>query len=77
MNFRFRHIQLGGHTHVTLFVSQNGPETTHANSGQLVLDNNEWEALKNCIDVGNDQLHWTGDSSGLDGVPTFEFVEEK
>jgi hypothetical protein len=66
MNFRFRYTRAGGHTHVTLFVSNGTEETSHANAGSLCLDNEQWEELRDIIETGD-----------MGSQRTVQFVEHK
>jgi hypothetical protein len=64
MNFRFRFETLGGHTHAVLFVGKD-KDYTHANSGRIVLSNEEWRTFRDTIEVSTKDLL----------SPTFEFLE--
>jgi hypothetical protein len=60
MHIRFRHDRQGGHTRLLVFI---GKDVDHLQkSGELVVDNDQWEILQAIIGNGHEE------GSGYDGV---------
>jgi hypothetical protein len=69
MSFKFRYKRLGAHTHVNVWASEFGPQSTHGHNGELIFRNAEWDQFRRSLELGRDRIGWD--------APSIVFIEEQ